>query len=207
MNICAVARTEHQPVYTINRYLVLRDNQIPLNARYFNYFCLRSAALLSKLWHFGNRFVEQEFFTSFCIPVMIRMNYCRAGQFLRLYIARKSSDANYGICCRRIREKFSMPCLRARDNAIPLEWKGKVESTFISLTQVFELSKTIRALSVPDIIPICKEDFLRSEHLYSPLPMYTCILFDIHFTTYDFRIQDMIFHFVQLWVYSVIFQV
>lgn len=172
MNIRAVARTEHQPVYTINRYLVLRDNQIPLNARYFNYFCLRTAALLSKLWHFSSRFVEQQFFTSFCIPVMIRMNYCRAGQFLRPYIARKSSDANYGICCRRIREKFSMPCLRAQDNAIPLEWKGKVESTFISLTQVFELSKTIRALSVPDIIPSVKRIFYVANTCIRP---YLCI--------------------------------
>lgn len=34
MNIYAVARTKQQPVYTINRHLVLRDNQIPLNARY-----------------------------------------------------------------------------------------------------------------------------------------------------------------------------
>lgn len=49
MNVYAVARTEHQPVYRINRHIVLRDNQIPLNARYFNSFCLKSAALLSKL--------------------------------------------------------------------------------------------------------------------------------------------------------------
>ena len=100
------------------------------------------------------------------------MNYCWVGQFLRLYIARKSLDANYDICCRRIREKFSMPCLRAQDNAIPLEWKGKVESTFISLTQVFELSKTIRALSVPDIIPSVKRIFYVVNTCIRP---YLCI--------------------------------
>lgn len=65
-----------------------------------------------------------------------------------------------------------MPCLRAQDNAIPLEWKGKVESTFISLTQVFELSKTIRALSVPDIIPSVKRIFYVVNTCIRP---YLCI--------------------------------
>ena len=39
-----------------------------------------------------------------------------------------------------------------------------------------------------------KEDFLRSEHLYSLL--YIRILFDIRFTMYDFRILDLIFRFI-----------
>lgn len=56
-----------------------------------------------------------------------------------------------------------MPCLRAQDNAGYFlnrweRWRER-ESTSISPTQVFEPSKTIRALSVPDIIPSVKRIF------------------------------------------------